>query len=156
MDTSYSDKMVELPLHPTSSPTVTKAMDEEEDPHEVRRRIRGKAAKSMKKDEYEDMEEERKRHLERLSNVVLEESVIMSKDEVKVMDVVYEELKKVKSAMPKEEESVLRTRIVSPKELLSEGGASAVHAEFSSPGHAHRFIRLCTRSSAVHAACSAE
>ena len=95
-------------------------MDEEEDPHEVRRRIRGKAAKSMKKDEYEDMEEERKRHLERLSNVVLEESVIMLKDEVKVMDVVYEELKKVKSAMPKEEESVLRTRIVSPKELLSE------------------------------------
>ena len=56
----------------------------------------------------------------------------MLKDEVGVMDVVYEELKKVKSAMPKEEESVLRTRmpkeeesvlrtrIVSPKELLSE------------------------------------
>ena len=100
---------------------ITKAMDEEEDPHEVRRRIRGKVtAKSMKKDEYEEMEEERKRDLERLSNVVLEESVIMLKDEVKVMDIVYEELKKVKSAMPKEEESVLRTRIVSPKELLSE------------------------------------
>ena len=80
----------------------------------------GVTAKSLKKDEYEEMEEERKRDLERLSNVVLEESVIMLKDEVKVMDVVYEELKKVKSAMPKEEESVLRTRIVSPKELLSE------------------------------------
>ena len=36
------------------------------------------------------------------------------------MDVVYEELKKVKSAMPKEEEPVLRTRVVSPKELLRE------------------------------------
>ena len=35
------------------------------------------------------------------------------------------------------------------------GGASAVHVEFASPVHAHRFTRLCTRSSAVHAACSA-
>ena len=100
---------------------VTKAMDEEEDPHEIRRRIRGKVtAKSMKKDEYEEMEEERKRHLERLSNVVLEENVIILKDEVKVMDVVYEEFKKVKSAMSKEEELVHRTKIVSPKELLNE------------------------------------
>ena len=102
---------------------VTKAAEEAEGPYEVRRRIRGKmGARSMKleEDQYEVVEEERERHLERISNIVLEESVIMLKDEMKVMDVVYEELKKVKSAMPKEEEPVLRTRVVSPKELLRE------------------------------------
>lgn len=44
----------------------------------------------------------------------------MLKNEAKVMDVVYEELKKVKSAMPQEEKPALRTRIISPKELLKE------------------------------------
>ena len=81
---------------------VTKAAEEAEGPYEIRRRIRGKmGAKSMKleEDEYEVVEEERERHLERISNIVLEESVIMLKDEMKVMDVVYEELKKVKSAI---------------------------------------------------------
>lgn len=62
-------------------------------------------------------EKERDRHIERISNIVL---AIMLKDEMKVMDVVYEELRKVKSAMPKEDEPVLRTRVVSPKELLRE------------------------------------
>ena len=41
------------------------------------------------------------------------------------------------------------------RRILMMGGASAVHAEFASPVHAHRFTRLCTRSSAVHEACSA-
>ena len=103
---------------------ITKAAEEAEGPYEVRRRIRGKmGVKSMKmeeEDEYEKEEKERERRVERLSNIILEESVIMLKDEMKVMDVVYEELRKVKSAMPKEEEPVLRTRVVSPKELLKE------------------------------------
>ena len=97
---------------------------EEEDPHVARRRIRGKMTmKAMKmedEDEYEKMEKEQKRHQERVSKVILEESVIMLKDEMKVMDVVFEELKKVKSAVTQEEEQVLRTRIVSPRELLQE------------------------------------
>ena len=103
---------------------VVRAAEEEEDPHVARRRIRGKMTmKAMKmedEDEYEKMEKEQKRHQERVSKVILEESVIMLKDEMKVMDVVFEELKKVKSAVTQEEEQVLRTRIVSPRELLQE------------------------------------
>ena len=81
-----------------------------------------KSMKMEEEDEYEKEEKERERHVERLSNIILEESVIMLKDEMKVMDVVYEELRKVKSAMPQEEEPVLRTRAVSPKELLRPNG----------------------------------
>ena len=103
---------------------ITKAAEEAEGPYEIRRRIRGKmGVKSMKmeeEDEYEKEEKERERHVERLSNIILEESVIMLKDEMKVMDVVYEELRKIKSAMPQQEEPVLRTRVVSPKEFLRE------------------------------------
>ena len=103
---------------------VVRAAEEEEDPHVARRRIRGKMTmKAMKmedEDEYEKMEKEQTRHQERVSKVILEESVIMLKDEMKVTDVVFEELKKVKSAVTKEEEQVLRTRIVSPRELLQE------------------------------------
>ena len=79
-----------------------------------------KAMKMEDEDEYEKMEKEQKRHQERVSKVILEESVIMLKDEMKVMDVVFEELKKVNSAVTQEEEQVLRTRIVSPRELLQE------------------------------------
>ena len=103
---------------------VVRAAEEEEDPHVARRRIRGKMTmKSMKKedeDEYDKILRERKKHGEKITNVILEESVIMLKDEMKVTDVVFEELKKVKGAATQEEEPVLRTRIVSPRELLQE------------------------------------
>ena len=69
-----------------------------------------KAMRMEVEDEYEKMEREQKGHQERVSKVILKESVIMLKDEMKVMDVVFEELKTVKSAVTQEEEGVLRKR----------------------------------------------
>ena len=98
--------------------------EEEEDPHLARRRVPGKMTlRSMKKEdeeEYDKVLNERKMHEEKISNIILEESVIALKDEMKVMDVIFEELKKVKSAVTQEDEPVLRTRVVSPRERLQE------------------------------------
>ena len=103
---------------------VAKAAEEAEGPYEIRRRIRGKmGVKSVKleEDEFEVMEEERERHLERISNIALADSVIMLKDEMKVMDVVYmRSCGRSRVRTPKEDEPVLRTRAVSPRELLRE------------------------------------
>ena len=93
---------------------------EDEDPYEVRRRIRGKTAMKVMKKIEEEEEEERQLFQARLEKVIEEESFRLMEDDPEVGDFIYEELKKLKKAMPEEQEDVLRTKIISQKELIAD------------------------------------
>ena len=107
---------------------------EDEDPIGERRRIRGKMAvrsvnvlHSGEEDEEERLmmviqeqkEEAAGRHA-RIVQVLEEEGGVMISDEVEVMDIVFNQLAKMKQMVQQKPEEVLRTRIVSPQELLQE------------------------------------
>ena len=137
------DKMLIAPYYigKTVSPVTDAAWiallaerDREVEALDVRRRIRGKVAlRSQKMDEccFNDLEElekeieeemeERKDYQKRLQAVIESEAVFMLNDTLESMNVTFDGLWKLKQAMPSlEEEDVLRTRIVSVAELLSE------------------------------------
>ena len=110
-------------LPPESEETwiaLVNVMKEEEDAYQVRRRIRGKTAMKLLKRIEEDEEEERRLFQVSLEKVIEEESFRLLEDDPEVGDFVYEELKRLKKAIPEEQEDVLRTKIVSQKQLMEE------------------------------------
>ena len=109
--------------------------DREAQAYDVRRRIRGKVAmrsfqvlaiESMNSEEinewFEDEEKERIHHDRRVEALMEQEAVLMLSDEQESMHATYEELRRLKQAKPtlQAEDDVIRTRIVSVNELLSE------------------------------------
>ena len=118
---------------------VLEELDKDRDALEVRRRLREKTAVKIAKlqgetsveewnttlavDEAVDLQKkEREEHVEALRNVLEEEGRIMVYDGLDSMMSTFEEIRKLKKALPQgsEEEDVLRTRIVSVRELLDE------------------------------------
>ena len=104
---------------------------EEEDAYAVRRRIRGKTAvRSLKLED----EEEAEAYKKRLQSILHEEAMMLLEDDQEVADVLFEGLKKLrKAALEEVEEDVLRTRVVSPQEILKdpEGWRSAIETELN-------------------------
>ena len=110
-------------LPPESEETwiaLVNVMKEEEDAYQVRRRIRGKTAMTLLKKIEDQEEDERRLFQTSLEKVIEEESFRLLEDDPEVGDFVYEELKRLKKAIPQEQEDVLRTRIVSQKQLMEE------------------------------------
>ena len=118
---------------------VLEGIDKDRDALAVRRRLREKTAVKIAKlqdvtdanewnmilavDEAVDLQKkEREEHVEALRNVLEEEGRIMVMDGLESMMSTFEEIKKIKKALPQgsDEEDVLRTRIVSVRELLEE------------------------------------
>ena len=100
---------------------------------DIRRRIRGKVAlrsqrlvgmESITEENaeawIEDEEEMRRDHHHRLQAVLQQEASLMVQDDFETMTIIFDELRKIKAAVPVVEEDVLRTRIVSVQELLRE------------------------------------
>ena len=118
---------------------VLEEIDKDRDALAVRRRLREKTAVKIARlqevtdvgewnmilavDEAVEMQKkEREEHVEALRNVLEEEGRIMVMDGLESMMSTFEEIKKIKKALPQgsDEEDVLRTRIVSVRELLDE------------------------------------
>ena len=94
---------------------------EEHDPVEVRRRIRGKSSLRTIRARLNEEEEFEFHQDEQMKKVIAEEGFTIMFDEPEVREVIFEELCKMKKVEKEEpEEDVLRTRIVSPQEVLAE------------------------------------
>ena len=130
---------VTQPLDDSVWIAVLEEIDKDRNALAVRRRLREKTAGSIAKlqmmstveewniilavDEAVDLQKkEREEHEEALRNVLEEEGRIMVMDGLESMMSTFEEIRKIKKALPQgsEEEDVLRTRIVSVRELLDE------------------------------------
>ena len=108
--------------------------DREAQAFDVRRRIRGKVAmrsfrvlnlehlNAEEMDQWlEDEDKERRDYRRRVETVMEQEAVLMLGDEQQSMHATYEELRRLKQAMPVvEEDDVIRTRIVSVQEMIAE------------------------------------
>ena len=133
----YFLAQVPKPVEDSSWIALREEIDKEREALAVRRRLREKTAVSIRKmsleeraDEQVDYFEEiieiqrrdREDHAEALRNVLEEEGRVMLTDGLESMAITYEHLRKMKAvvAQTTEEEDVLRTRIVSVKELLDE------------------------------------
>ena len=133
----YFIAQVPKPVEDSSWIAIVEEIDKEREALAVRRRLREKTAVSIRKmtleesvdGQIEDFEEtvelqrrEREDHAEALRNVLEEEGRVMLSDGLESMAITFEHLRKMKAAVAQttEEEDVLRTRIVSVKELLDE------------------------------------
>ena len=115
---------IEKTMHPPESPEawigIVKSLEEEEDSHVVRRRLREKTSIGLRKLTCDGLEDDRS-HQVRVERVLQEEgSMLLEEKEEDAMLVMQKEMKRIKQAVQIPEEEVLRTRIVSPKELLME------------------------------------
>ena len=132
----YYIAQVPWPVEESSWIAVLEEIDKERDALAVRRRLREKTSVRLHRIEtttvgleekvFEETLElqrnEREEHAEALRNVLEEEGRVMLGDSLESMSVTFEQIRKIKSALAQttEEEDVLRTRIVSVKELLDE------------------------------------
>ena len=108
--------------------------DKEHQALDIRRRIRGKITlKTIKLAEepkidgvdidemVENENATRKEHHQRLRQVLQQEATLMVEEDLELMGMTFEGLKKIKMAMPEvEEEDLLRTKIISVQELMGE------------------------------------
>ena len=108
--------------------------DQEHQALDIRRRIRGKTTmKTMRLVEepmmdgididemVEDEDATRKDHHQRLRQVLQQEATLMVEEDLELMGMTFDGLKKIKMAMPEvEEEDLLRTKIISVQELMGE------------------------------------
>ena len=119
---------------------IVAAQEEVEDPVAVRRRMRGKMGIKMKVavksstgvetedvDSVEDIDQAVAEQLEdrgewdnRMRQVLDDEGGLMLSDGDEVMELIFKRLVKLKQAVLPKDQDVLRTRIVSPQELLQE------------------------------------
>ena len=135
----YYIAQVTQPLDDSVWVAVLEEIDKDRDALAVRRRLREKTAGSIARlqaltdveewnmilavdEAVEQQKKEREEHEEALRNVLEEEGRIMVMDGLESMMSTFEEIRKIKKALPQgsDEEDVLRTRIVSVRELLDE------------------------------------
>ena len=100
---------------------IWRRLQEEEDPHRVRRRLREKTAVGIRALRFDDEQPECVAHQVRVDRIMQEEGQMLLEDEEEESFIIMQNvLRKIKQAAQVQEEDVLRTRVVSMQELLDE------------------------------------